>query len=173
MRYALLTLILVSVQASGADFRGLKFGQSCDGISAIEENLGSKHAAWTRPDPENFHTFSGWAFGREVWIAYLCKDGKFETGHYYFPVETRDASISSFRFMYDQLTVLYGEPFVGGPPWQEEQNAQDSRAGVDELSDYYVSWRTAPVYAILTLMPSPDGATNRRSVFVVIRQYRP
>lgn len=150
------------------DFRGFDLGSSCAPVREREEVQGSVQIPWKKLDGGDLHAFRGRAFDRELSIVYFCMDGHLYSGNYFFPNESLDEAVASFRAVYESLVSTYGTPFIDNSPWQYGQQTKDPRSIASDPRRYYVSWRAWGIWATASLMPDRDDAGDDRHVFVVI-----
>ena len=153
MRSLLVTAVFFATAVHAADFRGLDFGTSCDSIRASEEAQNSVPIPWSDTEPEGFRAFKGRAFDREVTILYVCLHGQLRIGNYFFPFESMEAAVDTYRATYDALVAIYGVPFLDTTPWQPGSESMDPRFLASDPSGYRTSWRTLRAYVSINLLP--------------------
>lgn len=167
MRWLYLCFLLVSAKTLAQDFRVLDFGSPCAPIAELEEALGSRQVPWSVSGPD-LKTFEGRAFGRDVFIIYLCKKGLLFTGNYRFPKENFDDAFETLRKTYETLVSTYGVPTLDTSPWQFGAMLKDPRLISNERK-YMTSWLTRPVSTTVALMLDGDEAGANWQVIVVVR----
>jgi hypothetical protein len=166
-RIAIVTSVLLASPAHAADFRGSDLGSPCDSIKANEEAQNSTLIPWTPSEKEGFFAFKGRAFDREVTVLYLCYKGILRTGNYYFPLEPFDDALSSFKSVYESLTLTHGVPVLDNTPWQKDA---DPRWVSSDPHRYYVTWHTPRVRTTIAVMPGHDNLDSTWHVFVIFSQ---
>lgn len=163
MRYAIVMLVgMYSLHAEAKDFRVVDLGESCATIREREEALGTKPIPWSWSDPINLHTFKGREFERDVHIVYLCKEGSFFVGNYFFEKESLDAAIDTMEAVYLELSSIYGAPDMDSTPWQ-------FGPGIVAYDHAYGGWWREPRFSIrLSLMCSGDREDAESPIWQVM-----
>lgn len=110
MRHILVTLLmLASGSAGAADFRVLDFNAPCDTLPALEAARGS--ATFDERLPSGFQfAFRGQEMGRDVVIAYACREGRFFRGAYIFAAKDEGDASSLYKAIKQRVTRERGQP---------------------------------------------------------------
>jgi hypothetical protein len=165
LRWSLVAFCLFCLPVGAEDFRVLDFGSSCAALQELEQATGSKPLAGV--SAPNIQGFKGLAFDREASIVYVCKQGKFALGNYFFPGQHFDGALKNLHDVYDNLTAKYGAPFLNNSPWQAGPN-KDPAAVASDPSKYSVTWRTERVDTTISLVSNGDTLGATWEVIVVV-----
>jgi hypothetical protein len=168
MRTLAVMLLLLASPTFSADFRGTAFGSSCSSVDAREKSLGSVHVSWSWSDP-NFHTYSGHAFDRDVYILYLCNGGVMNIGEYLFPKRKYDDAVGDFLVAYGHFSGAYGSPFI---KYGEKGTAMPMfpSVGSAEPKEYHASWKADGLLVHVDLVLDGNRAGQSWVAMVVISQ---
>jgi hypothetical protein len=154
MHTSLLVLTAFAAHAGAADFRNLNLGASCASVPAFEHSVGSREVPWQGAEGLEGYSFEGTAFSRLVSINYFCNEGRFDSGHYVFPLDTLAASAENYRWVHQQLFRTHGPPFIDSTPWLVEEMNRDPRSVQPDPRDYLTSWRLGNLWISVSLVPS-------------------
>ena len=156
MRLVACSVLLLTSSAGAADFRGVDFGTSCDIVDAHENALGSRKIPGRFGTPLE-HRFTGYSFGREVVVLYLCDKDGLRIGSELYHGERFDDVAEHYRAVYARLASLYGPP---ADEWSERSHRQDRpelpHAGGENQGSFHASWLTAGLLVRLDLARTRD-----------------
>jgi hypothetical protein len=144
-------ILLASHASLAAEFHGVELGSSCADINQVEDELGSSPIP-VRSRGGGEYRFSGHAYGRQIEIVYLCKNGTLAIGSYLFRSEEFDAAAEFFRSTYDALRARLGTPHLEhswDANWGEK--TEFPRPGVEPPKGYSASWQGPDFRAHLDL----------------------
>ncbi|MGO9934936.1 MAG: hypothetical protein ACLPV8_24410 [Steroidobacteraceae bacterium] len=166
MRWIIVATAVLAAKVSAADFRVADFGSPCAQIRDLEEARGSKQIILDASD-SNKQAFKGSAFNRDATILYVCKDGKFAVGNYFYPQQHFDNALQNFHDIYDNLISTYGTPFYDSSPWQAGTD-KDSRHIAPDPSKYVVNWQRGRLNTTINLVTNGDVIGANWEVIVVV-----
>jgi hypothetical protein len=166
MRKCLLTLVILALPVSAADFRVVDFGASCDSIRDLEKATGSREASWPGLSPD-VPGFIGQLFDREVTITYFCYHGKFTVGNYFFAWQSPDDAVQTFHYAYDKLVLENGAPYTDLTPWRV--SASRSISIQPNILKYRADWLNERVHTTILLRASDDGSPAKWQVTILQR----
>jgi hypothetical protein len=114
MRRTLLPILLAvavcaSDRAAAADFRALDFNASCTDVATREAASGS--TPYTEQLPSGFqYAFRNREMGRDVIVAYACRDGRFFRGAYIFMAQDEADATALYSALKRRVTKERGKP---------------------------------------------------------------
>ena len=95
--------------AQAADFRALDFSASCESLPAQEAALGS--TPFNEQLPSGFqYAFHNREMGRDVVVAYACRDGQFFRGAYIFAARDAADATALYAALKRRVTKERGAP---------------------------------------------------------------
>lgn len=164
-RFTVLILTL-AVSSRAADFRALNIGESCATVREWEIAKGSTLTQSPEGSSKSYWLgFRGNAFGRDVYLSYLCRDGLLFTGNYMFPVESLDKAVESYRQIHDDMLSIYGDTSMDESPWNGNIGPMSTSL---ESPKYTTSWISAQTLISLSLMRNQPSEEAGWQVFIVV-----
>lgn len=172
MRTLLIATLFLALPVVGADFRGTEFGSSCAAVEEREKALGSESPVVSVNG--DAYRFKGQAFKRDVWITYLCKDGKLSSGDYHFFAQGRyEDAVGAYLVVFGSLSSLYGAPSVAYARHDDGTVQFDSPSVNSSIRDEYTaSWRTPDLFIGLALRARGDYSGDNWHTMVVVAPTR-
>jgi len=99
---------------------------------------------------------------------YLCQEGNFIIGNYFFPAPTFEAALEILHHVYDGLTPIYGVPYVDNSPWQYGSPNSDPRAVAADPHMYQAAWRDDRVHLNIAVVPARKDKTGADWTVLVV-----
>jgi len=165
-------MMTLAVSATAADFRALNIGESCASAREWEIAKGSVPTTQLPDGTSNSYWlgFRGKAFGKDVYLSYLCRNGSLFTGNSSFSVSSLDEAIESYHQIHDEMLSTYGDSSMDASPW----NGNVGRTSTSLDSPKYVTtWISSHTLISLSLMRNQPSESVGWRVFIVVGPYHP
>jgi hypothetical protein len=131
---------VMAQSAVAADFRVVDFDAACDDIAVRETQNGTRPVTGKLPSGYQL-AFAARELGREVTIAYACKDGRFFRGAYIFDVRDGDDATQVYTSLKQRVTREFGAPYFDFASAEYRQKLESLGATLSLADTQVAFWR--------------------------------